>query len=292
MLFAGFLWSPVKEKWDNILQEINPVYKKTFYFDNWDYFSKLVLDIYKTDDINPKTVRNVKLKSMEKHEPSFVFYLFDIEDPKYRKKSKFNTNISTVVESKKKYLREKYSKFVKNYIHDIIIHIADNEDQTKEIIDLLLKEHVLNIYDYLTAIKEFNYALIKVETPYMTNNFPHNYPIGKDMDVIVSKEDYRPLVEITQKSFKNLPFFKITENNSPNNYRVRLEHNKKLHYQIDISCELDTVNIEELLANRKLRNNYYVLDSKNEFMIRKYELNKNPNKKHHQEWIDKYLANQ
>lgn len=288
MLFAGFLWSPARDKWTDILNEICPVYQKIFYFDNREYFDKLVLDIYSSDDISPDTVKNVKLKSMAKYEPSFLFYLFDIPDPKFRIKRE-GVDISTVVEATKKHIRRKYKEYIKDYIMDIIIHVADNDDQTRQIIDILCSEHILNITDYLNEIDKLNYALIKVDTPYMTNNYPHNYPIGKDMDIIVSKRDFAKLIDITKSKFLNIPFLEKSETINTQNYRLRFEFNSHLHYQIDISCHIDGLVIDELLENRYKRNGYNILKDDAEYKVRNNEINKHPTKQHHRIWIENYL---
>ena len=142
MLFCGYLWSPIINHITEILEELNEKYKVTQYFmydfgENKEKHDEAVLKIYTTDDIAQEKVKNVKLKHMAPYPSQFVYFQFDIPDPKYRIKAGFNTKISTIVESIKKQLREKYMTRVKNYVHDIIIHVSDNETQTMQIAEIM-----------------------------------------------------------------------------------------------------------------------------------------------------------
>jgi len=134
--FSGFIWSPASQHTTTILEKMNQyhpiLHYYTYHFNNQDVFSKSVMDIYKTDDIDPKKVKNVKLKHMLNHTLSYTFFKLYIRNPQFRKKENGNI-ISCVVESLKKKIRDTYKPFIHDYVHDIIIHICDNFDQTNEI---------------------------------------------------------------------------------------------------------------------------------------------------------------
>ena len=141
---VGFLWSPAQFSWDQILEfirEENPIEEYSIYKfgDDKESFKQCVLDIYKTDDISPVKIEDVKLKCMKEFSNEFLMFYVKIDDLKNRKKEKTGTDISTVVERIKKRVRTKFKKDVSNYVHDIIIHIADNIQQTVEINKYLLK---------------------------------------------------------------------------------------------------------------------------------------------------------
>lgn len=137
---------------------------------------------------------------------------------------------------------------------------------------------MLDIFNYLNKINKYNYALTKTDVPYMPLDFPHNYPIGKDMDIYIDNNDFINICKTTEDYFKNTKYNKkIIKKN--NNWRLRMEENNKLHYQIDITIDNNMVN------DRILKNNYYILSLKNEIKIRQNEVNKNPHKKHHKEWL-------
>lgn len=129
-IFSGFLWNPVFNYWDDILNEFhNIVYKKEY-----ELTENKLIEIYKTDDINIKKVKNVKWKFLNKYNNKFLYFQF-IHEPNYRKKKNGNL-ICQNIEKLKKDIREKYKEYIVGYIYDVIIHICDNEDQNKKIEEL------------------------------------------------------------------------------------------------------------------------------------------------------------
>jgi len=141
---VGFLWSPAKHMWNSILSEINKEHRVEEYY-TYDFgehrgiMEQCVVDIYKTDDISIDKIKNVKLASMRKCSNEFLMFYVDVGDPQYRKKQSTGNNISRVVERIKKKVREGYKDRVSGYIHDVIIHVADNDTQTLEIAKDIVK---------------------------------------------------------------------------------------------------------------------------------------------------------
>ena len=143
---------------------------------------------------------------------------------------------------------------------------------------------MINLKDFFSNIINLDYAIVKFDTPYMPKDFPNSYPVGKDLDLFVNINDFKLLINITNKfinKYKNIFDIRIISNK--NNIRFRLENKNKLHYQIDI-----TIDNENFLENKILINNiFYILSIENETKIRKKEYQKNPNKIHHLEWLKK-----
>lgn len=141
--FSGFIWSPAKQFQYEILEYINKLFPVlhyyTYEFNDID-FEKSVLDIYTTDDIDLTKVKNIKIKNMINHSPSYIYFKFYIENPNFRIKKSTGNKISTVVENLKRQIRDTYKTKIVNYIHDIIIHISDNFQQTKDI-DTIIKKY-------------------------------------------------------------------------------------------------------------------------------------------------------
>jgi len=142
--FSGFIWAPAIIFTDEILEYINKtlplLHYYTYDFKNNETFEKSILDIYTTDDIDPNKVKNVKLKSMRNYPLNYTYFKFYIANPNFRKKQATGNNISRVVEDIKKKIRILYKNKIKNYIYDIIIHISDNYQQTKDI-DIIMKKY-------------------------------------------------------------------------------------------------------------------------------------------------------
>jgi hypothetical protein len=140
---------------------------------------------------------------------------------------------------------------------------------------------MLDILNYLKEINKYNYALTKTDVPYMPSDFPNNYPIGKDMDIFVSSNDYNNMCKTTKEYFNKYTQYNIKIIDQNNNWRLRMEENNKLHYQIDI-----TIN-DDFIKNKVKVNNYFILSLENEIKVRQLEYNKNSNKIHHKKWLDK-----
>ena len=142
---------------------------------------------------------------------------------------------------------------------------------------------MLDIYNYLNQINIYDYAVTKTDVPYMPENFPKEYPIGKDLDIYVSVTNFNLIKETTINYFnKYKTLFDIKKIISNYNFKLRLEKNNKLHYQIDI-----TIN-DNLIKNKIIMNNYYILSLENEFIVRTNEVKNNPNKIHHKLWLEQY----
>ena len=76
---------------------------------------------------------------MENYPNTFLMFYVNIEDLDYRKKGINGNPISRTVEGIKNIIRTEFKDDVTNYLHDIIIHLADNEVQTQEINSCLVQ---------------------------------------------------------------------------------------------------------------------------------------------------------
>lgn len=138
---------------------------------------------------------------------------------------------------------------------------------------------ILDLNEYIRQIKNFDYAFTKIDVPYNPENFPSEYAIGKDLDIFVSQKDFEKINFFTAKYFSKYKMFNLRILRRKNNYRLRMEKNRKLHFQIDI-----TIN-NELIKNKIKKDSYYILCLQNERIVRLEELRKNPNKLHHKKWL-------
>jgi Zn-dependent protease len=99
----------------------------------------------------------------------------------------------------------------------------------------------LDLNDLLNSISDMDYILIKTEVPYIKKGFPTNYPIGKDLDIVVTKNRFQEIANkaILFSSKYNYFHKKIIYTN--NNLKIRFNLLGQLHYQIDISHSLDYI---------------------------------------------------
>jgi len=212
--FSGFIWSPASQHTSSILEQINKyhplLHYYTYHFKYQDMFSKSIMDIYKTDDIDPNKVKNVKLKHMLNHTLSYTFFKLYIHEPQFRTKENGNT-ISCVVETLKRKIREAYKPFIRNYVHDIIIHISDNFEQTNEI------DQVMTTYQQFMTSQFINlkYFLQLNSTDGVLNR----------VDVLVRKHTIEHYLKDPNYTFE---FYKKMQekrtNRNSNEYMINFKH--------------------------------------------------------------------
>ena len=68
----------------------------------------------------------------------------------------------------------------------------------RKVINAILKQRYKNkkfnlgfsMAEFCNSIINLQYAFVKIDVPYMPDNFPLSIPIGKDADIICSKDDF------------------------------------------------------------------------------------------------------
>ena len=216
-IFSGFLWSPSKLLWKNIIKDINEsnqVIKYLIYdFDDLDTFENNIINIYKTDDISIDKIKNIKLNSMKKYTYTFLYFEIKIDNPKYRIKNN-GSDISQVVEHIKLNIRNKYKDKINNYIHDIIIHITDNSLQTTEI-QTIIKTFDENIENEFVNLK----YLLKIE---------YNYNMFNRVDLLVRKYSIKQYLNDVNYDFNFYKKMQINRLNEFAHTTDRINNFKKL----------------------------------------------------------------
>ena len=135
LYFAVTLWPPVQDYFDEIEMDLARTYRVISSADYMltDNFTDVVKMVYAADDIADWKVEK-KIKGMMNYPKRIRFLLIEIPEPKFRKKSRNNHDISVTVEEIKAKYRGLYAKQVENYFYDLIIHIGDNFHHNQRII--------------------------------------------------------------------------------------------------------------------------------------------------------------
>lgn len=143
----------------------------------------------------------------------------------------------------------------------------------------------MDLNAFLDRIKDCEYALIKVDVPYMPEEFPDVVPIGKDLDIICKKKNFDYIYQVAISLFAN---YKIVKERG--NFRLRIMKKKKLYYQIDVTYNyMGKLFTDEALRRRRKKGNYYVLSDEDEVVVRLACYEANPNKKYHLDYINRHL---
>lgn len=162
---VGFLWSPCIKLWDTIIErmvddDILVEYSMFDFEEKISEYESAILEIYRTDDISLEKVKNVKINAMKSYPNSFVKFKIKI-DPRYRTKRISNKPISRTVEQIKKTIRSEYKSEIVNYVHDIIVHIADNVEQTIEIEKNMIKYSEFKKNTFFTLKRLLGFQMLR-----------------------------------------------------------------------------------------------------------------------------------
>lgn len=295
LFFVVVLWPPIKDYFEELTRDISSKFKiisiSDYFFNNDFEFNAVVKGLYACDDIADwKIQKKIEAMNTNIDGKKIRMLCIEIDNPKFRIKRISGKPISTVVEKIKKEYRKKYKKKIENYYYDIILHIGDNYEYSRHMLKIVNKN--IDIFSFLQSIKDYNYALTKIDVPYMVKNFPHDYPLSKDLDLICDKKDFQNIciaAKIFASKYNDKYLVRILNFN--NRLRFRFELSNFLCYQIDIESKINGVNdlfVKNALNRRVKRNGFFCFSEKEEIFIRILEYVQNPQKKHHLECIKRH----
>lgn len=154
-----------------------------------------------------------------------------------------------------------------------------------------LQEYRLDLDSFFNAIGDLQYVAIKAETPYMVDNFPKEYPIGKDIDIVVVEEDFSAMVQNLIEIASSDHRFRVCIIKEDHGLRLRLELGGVLHYQIHVSYLIDNLTlafIKKSVAGRCRVRNFYIPELTYEIIFRLADHYEHPAKAHHGVFIRKH----
>jgi len=174
-------------------------------------------------------------------------------------------------------------------------------------------EMFLKISTLFSCIKDLRYVVTKIDTPFFSDNFPEEYPIGRDVDIICHPDDLEKLVQISNEIIHEEPnFSKHLIYDNENHVRFRLQapqyfmrlnprhYDKlinghpmtKLHFQVDISTTKEEdfkvfsrEFLDSIFDDFSMRNGVKVLDINKECTLRMLFWKNSPKSIHHLEYI-------
>jgi|ETNmetMinimDraft_4_1059912.scaffolds.fasta_scaffold01777_12 hypothetical protein len=315
MKFILNLWPPAVHLFEEITTEFSQQFKilnvSDYRFKDKSVFEYVVREIYKIDGareagVNIKVDRftNLHYKKAERfnHYNNDDYTIrciqFDIPTPNFRPRGSDGKPIATQTEELKKHYRGKYKSRIENYVHDIIIHIGDNEVQTKQLTELLnrhddyrLERDGLDLKFFLNVMSQYKYFITKIDVPYVPKDFPTNYAIGKDLDIVVSKEHFEDVKLFCDLYSRTYPSFNIIWEKAHGGFGLRFEKDGKLHFKFDVRHLVEHISdghIVNSMNNRLLKDGYFILDNVHEKPFREVAYNfKTRPKPWHKEWLDK-----
>lgn len=286
--FSCVIWSPAVKLSDAIVHDLGYYGKvesvKKYSYEREEY-KNIVRAVYAIDDIENWKVEK-KLEHMSGGE--LVVVGLKIEEPSFRVKTASDKPISQRVERIKRAIRGRYREDIEDYFFDTILHIADNHQQSHYM------EHIfetgIDFREVLEILKGHKYALIKVDVPFMPEDFPKRIPVGKDVDILCAKQDLEAikgkLICLVQKYTE----YEVVKKESADRLLLRLNLSGKTVFLLDCCSSYEGMPdefLEYALQSRLFcEKGYYVLDPAAEAMIRRAAFHANGQKIYHQEYYE------
>lgn len=290
--FSCIIWAPAVQYQSEILKDLK-YYGKIISIREYQYrpaeYNNIVRAIYAIDNIEKWKIEK-KIEHMQNYPSKLIAINMYFSNPDYRQKKLNLMPLSRIGERLKKAIRNKYQTRIKDYYFDIIMHIGDNLLQCDYMHNIL--ENQINIEPILDSLNNYKYALVKLDSPYLPIDFPKTLPIGKDLDIICSKEDFSPIRELLFNFAKSLNSYSYRIIDTNNNTRIRIEQNECLIIQFDISYSMEYRTdsfFENALKKRVFKKSYYTLDPIHEYIYRMCEYSKKPLKKQHEFYLKTHL---
>lgn len=148
--FTLILWNPTLFQSEIILEDIPNIIEKKEIVIPKESLHNYIFDIYKLDTrCSHNIVLPPKIQKLKEYDNKHLIVKFKIDEPQY------TNNICNQAVQLKEMIRRKYKSYIKNYIKDIIIHVADNFEQSKYIWEKNIKtredsyNHILDIIRYV-----------------------------------------------------------------------------------------------------------------------------------------------
>ena len=295
-VLKGIIWSPAVEYSETIFQIINLYGKvsniKSFEYGEEEYYN-VVRALYRIDDIAGWKIEK-KIDHMKTGPYRLIAFDIHSSSPLFRRKSGTSTPLSKKSEIIKLCVRSNIKDLIEDYYHDILLHIADNSIQSYYMDRVLVPN--IDLTDFFESIKGLKYALVKtIDSGYFPRTFPHDIPVGKDIDIICDKEDFYMIEESIIDYFSGLNEYQLRILNGAFGTYYRLEFSKCLIFQIDLSWSNESLTQSfygELLLNRQIVDNssYYVDSLDFEIYIRLLECIIHPEKKQHLQFVQTHRS--
>lgn len=158
----GILWSSCKGYYKEILLELSRKYKveQIAIFNLENQYTNFIIECYQHDeDVMSDGYIEEKIKRLLQDDSTIIvaFTLF-IKNPQYKYSAKGNLQCIQA-RSMKELIKKNFSEKVKNYFLDNIIHLADNEYETKILENLFNKYQKCAFKGYLSKGYNPSYAI-------------------------------------------------------------------------------------------------------------------------------------
>ena len=165
--------------------------------------------------------------------------------------------------------------------------IYSRQKVLQRLLYLCSKSYRIELRAFFEAISDFDYVMIKLETPNTHRQFPHNYTIGTDIDIIASSDDF-PKIKFIINQLNKHKKFNIKEISDISSFKLRYQFGKFLNLQFDVSASDESKLFLNCINNSTSIKGIKVPKIEYELIVRILEWVNHPKKNHHLEFIRAY----
>lgn len=141
---------------------------------------------------------------------------------------------------------------MRNYTHDVILHVADNYDVHTRHVDSVVttlpcqrQQDMPDVHGFLLSLCTVPHMVIKTDA--QPTGFPAVLRRGNDVDLLTDNKHFETLVNRTRRFFQDASTFR--EVRDEHNWRFRMEDRGRLVYQIHIT-EVSDPTVGDIFARR------------------------------------------
>ena len=287
--FFCIIWSPAYDYAEEIIKDIS-VYGIVGNIKKYNYstgeYDNIVRAVYAIDDIEKWKIEK-KVEHMRNYKPKLTVLELSFQNPEYRLKTSTGLLISKNAERVKKAIRTKYKEKISDYYFDIILHIGDNIYQSNYMRKVFDSD--FDFREIVEILNHYKYAFVKISVPYIPVEFPDKIPVGKDADILCSKNDWEEIKKQISKALEKYCYYNILLIDQDDGFKIRIQQGKTLFYLIDVSYKILGAKgsfLEDALTERVYdKRGFYTLRNDYEYVYRAFELHKNPQKIYHKRYL-------
>lgn len=140
LYFPGVLWGPVLDYFEKIIKRLSKKHRvvvlSDYTFKTEDDFFEMLQRLYSWEAISLEIIKK-KFEALLGHPHVVRFFYLEIPEPAFKMDGKQGIWFSSVVKDIKEALRREYSKKIDNYIRDIVIHLGDNFEHNRHILEVI-----------------------------------------------------------------------------------------------------------------------------------------------------------
>ncbi|MCQ2966314.1 MAG: hypothetical protein MJ250_06220 [Alphaproteobacteria bacterium] len=271
---TGFLWPPAIKLFDEITNRISEFYKVVSYkdilFDESSFYT-FVKALYRCDDIADWKI-DKKNEFMHDFFPKKIRVLtLEVAHPYFRfKNDKLRFTVLDHIVRLKGAFRNNYKDKIENYQVDIILHSADNTNESEFMGDIVNSE--FKMVEMLREISEPGVFTIGIQST--DQECLQKFPFCKDMAIICKKELFSDISlkikYFLEKNLQGLYTFTFESEENKCTYHIRYKNNIVYKFSIQTSLKnIDNQSLENSFSSPEKWNGINVPTMKDDDIYKK-----------------------